>query len=280
MYRFNLENGKYQCIKSESFIREQTIPNVDDFRQQLPYGMRYLAVASFHDDVMKFVDCSTLAVRMKGHKTIAMEFYATQSGWCRMRFIAEDVDADGKPKSLIFAVEVIDEEKQREINLRHLSETDQLTGLKNRATGVNDVIRLMRAGVHGALCMIDCDKFKHINDTYGHGVGDQVIIAVAKSLQKVCRSTDIVMRLGGDEYALYAPHIESLEQAENLWTRIFNALDEIDIPRMHDQKISVSLGCVFYKGEDDIDFDELYRRADFAMYQSKKYEGNHATVAV
>ncbi len=279
MYRFDLLSGKYQCIKSEHFIREHAIPDLNDFKQQLPYAMRYLAVASYQDAVMRFVDCSTLAERMEGRNTIAMEFYATYSGWCRMRFIREDVDEHGNLKTVIFAVEVIDEAKQREISLKHLSETDQLSGLKNRATGVNEIIRLMQEKTKGLFCMIDCDKFKSINDTYGHGVGDQVIIAVAKCLQKACRSSDVLMRLGGDEYALFAPNICTLGEAENLWRRIFAELDKIVIPKMSDRKITVSFGCAFYKGESNIDFDELYRRADFAMYQSKKVEGNFATVS-
>lgn len=279
MYRFNLITGKYQAVKTEAFIREMAKPNVDDFRIQLPYAMRYLAIASFQDAVSKFIDCSTLAERMHGRNTIAMEFYGTLSGWCRMRFIREDVEVLDKLETVIFAVEVIDEEKQREISLRHLSETDQLSGLKNRATGVNEIIRLMHEHTHGLFCMIDCDKFKSINDTYGHGVGDQVIIAVARCLQNACRSSDVVMRLGGDEFALFAPNINTLADAENLWTRIFTGLDKIVVPKINDRKICVSFGCAFYKGEDNIDFDELYRRADVAMYQSKKVNGNFATVS-
>ncbi len=279
MYRFDLISGKYQCIKSETFIREQAIPNLNDFRQQLPFAMRYLAVASFQDAVMRFIDFTTLSERMKGRNTIAMEFYGTLSGWCRMRFIREDVDDHDNLKTVIFAVEVIDEEKQREISLKHLSETDQLSGLKNRATGVNEIIRLMHDNIHGLFCMIDCDKFKSINDTYGHGVGDQVIIAVAKCLQKACRSSDVLMRLGGDEFALFAPNISTADEAQKLWQRIFAELDKIVIPKICDRKINVSFGCAFFKGESDTDFDELYRRADFAMYQSKKVEGNFATIS-
>ena len=54
-------------------------------------------------------------------------------------------------------------------------------------------------------CLIDCDKFKSINDTYGHSVGDKVIIAVAEKLRKTCRDSDVVLRLGGDEFAIFMP---------------------------------------------------------------------------
>ena len=59
----------------------------------------------------------------------------------------------------------------------------------------------------GLLCLIDCDKFKSINDTYGHAVGDKVLIAIAETLQKVCRDKDVIFRLGGDEFAIFMPGI-------------------------------------------------------------------------
>lgn len=89
------------------------------------------------------------------------------------------------------------EEKQRESKLRYLSEIDRMTGLYNRGCGERKIIKALKDHSKGFLCLIDYDKLKKINDTYGHAVGDQVIIAVSQTLKKSCREHDIVLRLGG-----------------------------------------------------------------------------------
>ena len=195
-----------------------------------------------------------------------------------MRFIKEDENDQGQLCHAIFAVEVINEEKQRELFLRHLSETDPLTGINNRGCGVHKVIGLMHDGIEGMLCIIDCDDFKEINDNYGHSVGDDVIVAIARRLQGVCRKSDVVMRLGGDEFAIFTPDITNTDQAHILWERILFSLGTLEIPELGGKKVTISLGGVFYKGSDtSVSFDDLYRQADAAMYRSKARGGNCCT---
>lgn len=67
------------------------------------------------------------------------------------------------------------------------------------------------------MCLIDCDKFKSINDAFGHAVGDAVIVAIAATLQNSCRSDDIVMRLGGDEFAIFVPTVTEKASAESFF---------------------------------------------------------------
>jgi diguanylate cyclase (GGDEF)-like protein len=86
------------------------------------------------------------------------------------------------------------------------------------------------------------------------------------------------MRLGGDEFAMFIPGITETKDAESFTMRVFAKLKDIRIPEMGDEKIYVSMGEAFYKGEKDIDFDELYRRADSAMYKSKNNIGYCATL--
>ena len=95
------------------------------------------------------------------------------------------------------------------------------------------------------LCLIDCDKFKSINDTYGHSVGDKVIIAVAKTLQKTCRDSDVVMRLGGDEFAIFMPKMLEQTVAEKFFERLFENIRQIDIIEMRGKSIEISLGACF-----------------------------------
>ena len=122
-------------------------------------------------------------------------------------------------------------------------------------------------------CLIDCDKFKSINDTYGHSVGDKVIIAVAEKLRKTCRDSDVVLRLGGDEFAIFMPKMLERTVAEKFFERFFENIRQIDIIEMPGKCIEISLGACFYDGYEEVSFEQLYRKADRAMYQSKKQKG-------
>lgn len=106
-------------------------------------------------------------------------------------FIRVDEDSNGELWHVVYAVEVIDAEKRKENRLLYLSETDLMTGIRNRGSGEKAITDLIKEGTKGLMCLLDCDKFKNVNDTYGHVVGDAVIIAVARSLQSVCREHDI-----------------------------------------------------------------------------------------
>ena len=86
-----------------------------------------------------------------------------------------------------------------------------MTGLYNRGSGERQISHLLQEKTGGLLCLIDCDKFKTINDTYGHSTGDKVIIAVAETMQKSCRDKDVVLRLGGDEFAVFMPEMRGYE---------------------------------------------------------------------
>lgn len=169
----------------------------DNFPKQIATVMKNLCEEKFLKDVLSFIDTDTLEERLGEKNTIEDEFIGKVSGWCRQRFIKVDHDADGNLHHVLYCIEGIDAEKQRESKLRYLSETDRMTGLYNRGCGERKIIKAIKNNSKGFLCLIDCDKFKKINDTYGHAVGDQVIIAVAQALKKSCREHDIVLRLGG-----------------------------------------------------------------------------------
>ena len=123
-------------------------------------------------------------------------------------------------------------------------------------------------------CLLDADKFKSINDNFGHEVGDKVIKAIAQCLKKSFRNSDIVMRLGGDEFAAYALGVTNEEQVKIIVNRLFSEIDKIDIPEIGDRKITISLGSALFSIKDACSFTEIYKRADSAAYISKKTQGN------
>ena len=167
----------------------------------------------------------------------------------------------------------ITEHKEIEEKLLFMAHYDSLTKLPNRII-LND--RFKQAVAHSnrnetliAICFLDLDNFKPINDNYGHATGDKIIIEVANRLNATIREEDTASRVGGDEFTLLLANIESLEQCEQLLDRLQNALE---LPYVIDECthiISVSIGVTVYP-TDNHDFDTLVRHADQAMYQSKQ----------
>lgn len=102
-----------------------------------------------------------------------------------------------------------------------MAQADFMTGIWNRRHGEKLIEQALRDKVKGMMCIIDCDKFKSINDTYGHAVGDEVIIAIAHTLKNACRKDDIVVRLGGDEFAMFFPDATERQGTVEIFKRIF-----------------------------------------------------------
>ena len=163
--------------------------------------------------------------------------------------------------------------KHQQEELSRMAHYDVLTQLPNR-TLFSD--RFHQAAAHSkrsgnqlAVCFLDLDKFKPVNDSYGHTVGDQLLKEVAVRIKDCIREEDTVSRQGGDEFALLLGEIESFNHCEQFLDRL---LDTIAQPYLIDgvsHKISASCGITLYPF-DDADLDTLLRHADHAMYQAKQ----------
>jgi diguanylate cyclase (GGDEF)-like protein/PAS domain S-box-containing protein len=167
----------------------------------------------------------------------------------------------------------ITELKRKESALQHLAHFDPLTGLPNRVL-LSD--RLNRAILHSqrkhkllAVCFIDLDGFKAVNDAYGHELGDILLIEVARRLRNAVRAEDTVSRLGGDEFIVLLGDLESISECEQVLKRIHQDLSEPYQLQKHSASIGASSGVVIYPTVDD-DADALIRFADQAMYQAKQ----------
>lgn len=279
MYLINVQTGRYQTIKRSTYTQSLSYVTKDKvFQPRFEETMQSFCFEKDLNKLLEFADLSTLEERFKTTNALVDEFQSTVYGWCRLRFIKVDDDANGNLWHVLYCMEVIDEEKKRESRLLYLSETDRMTGVCNRGSGESKIIQHLENRMGGLFCILDCDKFKSINDTYGHIVGDSVIIAVADALQSACREHDIVMRLGGDEFALYLPGLVDRTQAEAFTQRLMQRISTIRIPEMGEQNIYISVGGAICQKGEEITFDQLYREADSAMYASKKTEGYCATI--
>ena len=171
---------------------------------------------------------------------------------------------------------IVKDAKEKEM-LIALSETDQMTSLLNRVSGEKKITEHLKNGDGGFLILLDVDHFKSINDTLGHGVGDQVIIKVANCLKSTFREHDIVFRLGGDEFSAYAAEVNTKKIANQIIKRFIANLETIEIPELGDRKITASIGATIIKPGTSVNFTEKYKLVDEGVYESKKVEGSQVT---
>jgi len=212
-----------------------------------------------------------------GFYSYEFETETKENGVSNYRADAKQLKLSNGEKVLIISITDITSNKLMEKELITLSETDSLTGINNRGSGEQKTEELLKNGKRGMLCLLDADKFKSINDTFGHHVGDKVIVEIANALKKSFRDRDIIMRLGGDEFAMFAVGCVDTEAANKCMERFFKQIDSINLLEMQGRKISVSVGCILCTDPEHHSFDDYYQMADRAMYASKNTEGNSFT---
>lgn len=279
MYLFDMKLDTFQEYKSRKYIRAvlNGYDSKENARSFMPAVIRQTVNEKYVDEMLKFTDLDTLQERIKGKTSLEIEFLGNYAGWCRGRFIALDIDSAAESRFIIWAVETIDKEKKKELELRHKSEIDLLTGINNRGAGEARVRELLEEGKEGLFCLIDVDKFKTVNDTYGHGAGDKVLVEIARCLCNSFRDNDVIVRFGGDEFAVYALGVTTENTAKMILDRFFLQIKEMNIPELNGSGVSVSVGGSFFTESSQLSFEEIYRRADQGAYCSKAVAGNFYT---
>lgn len=172
--------------------------------------------------------------------------------------------------------------KRSEDHLRQLAYHDGLTGLPNRdrfMARLEDVIQwAIDQDKLVAVLFLDLDGFKHINDTYGHTVGDLLLKAVARRLAGSLRNSDVVGRFGGDEFVVLLPGIPSLEDVEIVARKLISAITQPFVLEEHQIDITTSIGISLFPSDAQLPQD-LVEKADQAMYQAKELGKNRYTFA-
>ncbi|KQQ59047.1 hypothetical protein ASF84_28125 [Pseudomonas sp. Leaf127] len=200
-----------------------------------------------------------------------------------LRRVDQEAQAD---YVLLIAEDVTDEIAARE-QIHHMAHHDALTGLANRTllheqlgTALKDSASHSRRVA--TLCL-DLDKFKNINDAFGHAFGDKLLRAVAERLRGVLREEDTLARLGGDEFAIVLPRLEQADDAYRTARRIIDCIAPAFLMDGHTFLIGVSIGIAF-TGDAQLSGDQLLIHADMALYEAKRngrnrYEVFHQNMA-
>ncbi len=158
--------------------------------------------------------------------------------------------------------------KNLERSLRYQALHDPLTDLPNRRLFEAELGRALPPESLLAVLFIDLDGFKQVNDTYGHDVGDDLLVQVSQRMQFCLRETDTLARIGGDEFTVLLDPIENLTEAMLIAERIIAVIQPVFKLEHHEVRVNASIGVVLE--EDGISSDEIVHRADVAMYQAKR----------
>jgi len=187
------------------------------------------------------------------------------------------VKGQGHPELLARAVRYAIERKRTEERLTYLAQYDHLTGLVNRSLFRDRLIQAMarskRLQQPIGLMLLDLDRFKSVNDTLGHDIGDELLKAVSERLKSCVREVDTVARMGGDEFTIILEGVPSEASIVVVAKRIAESISSMFELKGHSISIGVSIGITVYP-HDDHGIDELLKHADAAMYRAKQQGGS------
>ena len=194
---------------------------------------------------------------------------ATVQGGAQDYLVKGEVTSAMVVKSIRYAIE-----RHRLLSaLRSLSLIDDLTGMYNRR-GFSDLgeqyLKLARRAGRGVvLVYLDLDRFKTINDTLGHHVGDRALIKLSDILKASFRRSDIIARMGGDEFAVLAVEATA-DGAALLLNRLRESIEDFNQAHRESYQLAVSIGMARHDGEDRVRLEDLLTQADAAMYEEKR----------
>ena len=187
-------------------------------------------------------------------------------------------DRDGSVTGAIIVFHDVSESRTMAMKMTHLAQHDFLTGLPNRMLLTERLSQAIGMAYRNltqvALLFIDVDFFKHINDSLGHAVGDELLKSIAARLVSCVRATDTVCRQGGDEFVILLTEIERPQDAAITVEKLFSAFSEPHHIGVHELHISLSVGISIYPG-DGKDAEILMQNADAAMYHAKMLGRNN-----
>ena len=180
-------------------------------------------------------------------------------------------DEQGEPETIVASVRDATDERALLAELEHQALYDPLTGLANRTLFEDRLSRsralVAREGGTNAIFLLDLDDFKGVNDTFGHHVGDQLLVEFARRMERVTRASDTLCRFGGDEFLYLAQGITG--SYEEVAYRLLSAVHEPFTVAGTSLEQRMSIGVVVLDGE-SMDNDELLRNVDTALYEAKR----------
>ena len=235
------------------------------------------ALGTVHPD-----DCAAIAQTL--HKALenpkrsesAVEYRVRHrnGSWCYVEAVATNLLHDPAVNGIVINCHDITGRKKAEEQLLHDAFHDALTGLPNRALFTDRLEHALRLAKRRkdylfAVLFLDLDRFKVVNDSLGHAIGDQLLVSIARRLETCLRVGDTVARLGGDEFVLLLEDIDGINEATNIVNRLQKQITSPILLGGHEVFITASIGIALSSGE-YLEPTNLLRDADTAMYRAKE----------
>ncbi len=253
----------------------KTIPKLDKiyfrkaFETAIKKDYKYFFSSKLHKNMLSDdfeINLKVNKFKDNGSNYLMIEFVDITGQCVRIKQLKENV-------SELFSLN----KKLQEKEIERLAYYDRLTNVGNRSLFYSLGEKLLASAKRNntilGLMFIDIDRFKDINDEYGHLVGDKVLVEVAQILTESVREADTVARHGGDEFLVLLPELKDCSNYEVIAERIANASKRVKINENLEIDICFSIGVSFYP-QDGTTLDELISKADKAMYNVKKMGGN------
>lgn len=198
-----------------------------------------------------------------------------QFRWCRIRATTQYDDQKHPIKSVGIIVD-IDSEKKHIHQLKRQALRDPLTNLFNKLAIRKEIEKRLElfADHPHALMILDLDDFKNVNDQFGHLCGDTILTETGKLLTGLFRSSDLIGRIGGDEFLIFLEDIHHKKDITHKVTELIHLFQSLSANENKEISISCSIGIALYP-QDGKDFITLYQNADYALYQTKKHGKNN-----
>lgn len=275
IYELNITHNCAASEETETYFESLGVPRKTPYDEALLLIAKKQIKEKYREGYIRtFCRDNVLSMFEKGIDRLRYDFMITNDQgktyyWMRITACIFYWDSDKSVRMFVYR-QNIDEEKCQEKHLLDKMEKDSLTGLYNKISTQEHIKNVLRKNksYYFAFFILDIDNFKNVNDTFGHAVGDMVIIDFAQRLKKQFPSEDIVGRIGGDEFAVFlsVPSKEWVEQKVEDLSKVLH------YDFVNDSKkciISSSIG-VSIAPEAGNSFDTLYKKADKALYRTKK----------
>lgn len=279
---FDLEKLNYSLISATDALKSVTRKNGTMNEMAQIFCTAYV-MPEYKKLFTDFINFDDLAERLKGKQYIMAEYATFHLGWVVARIIPANVNADGNVTHALLTTECADELHRETIFLRQAAETDGLTGLLNRYAGKREIEKCVSEKKVGVFALFDCDRFKQINDTLSHLVGDSVLVEIAQTMKETFKN-QIVMRLGGDEFIVFITgseverRLKSKDGLVGMFDQMKLNLEGVTIPELEGTHITMSGGVVAYNNLEGVTFEDMYKLADEALYVSKKKRNGNITI--
>ena len=247
----NIEDYVANCYKNKDLVHPDDYGLFLEFCSQLSEGKEFLSAE----------------YRLKGRHNNYI--------WCQI--MGKTIyDGEKKPTHIIGKMVNVDYQKREIDALEYKATRDPLTGVYNREVTIKKIEKYINGNRNSkhVLMFIDFDDFKNVNDSHGHLVGDKVLINVIERIRSVFIEGEIIGRIGGDEFAVFAGHIQSDEEVVRKANMLIKALNASYVDNNCTIKISGSVGIATYP-DDGIHYEQLIQCADKALYHVKSKGKNN-----